>query len=115
MTKPPRSVWITLDPDSVDEDKLTHIALHEEDSSVKQLRFIEFSAYEKIWEDLGFYRREWESACERANYNVHLQHENLLLQKKLNSVREQTDDCNKDTLFYRCEICARRKQKGEIV
>ena len=34
------------------------------------IHVIEYSAYEKLQEDYNYIRREWESACERAEYNI---------------------------------------------
>lgn len=43
----PRAVWITRHPDSVDPDKLTHIALFEYHSDKDPVKFVEAFAYDE--------------------------------------------------------------------
>ena len=42
----PREIWITRHPDSVDHDKLTHIALFEYHADKNPVKFIEAYAYD---------------------------------------------------------------------
>ena len=74
----PREVWITTHPESLDEDKLTHIALFKFYPNANPIRFIEASAHDaalariKLLEEVC---AELMGACERiARDNLHTSH-----------------------------------------
>ena len=52
------------------------------------IHVIEYSAYEKLQEDYAYIKREWESACERAEYKKELLEENIKLTGQVAMLRQ---------------------------
>lgn len=44
----PREIWVEIDEESVDRDKLTHIAQHENFDDRESMHFIQKSAYDTV-------------------------------------------------------------------
>ena len=74
-----REVWVTLNPDSVDKDNLTHIALHEKFDDRESMHFIEYTAYLVAQE----HRNRYQSALyrERKEYKKKLENLSARLEK----------------------------------
>jgi hypothetical protein len=62
----PRIVYISRDPESIDPDKLTHIALFQYHADKNPMKFIEAEHVEKLIEHIGKLERALECAINEA-------------------------------------------------
>ena len=64
-----------------------------------------YDCYQKLQEDYDYIRREWESACERAEYKKELLEENIKLTGQVATLRDALDRLGRQCFVIANDPC----------